>query len=1158
MSTEEQEKKLIRSFGLTNWSVNNRTTVFFLSLVIFVAGLLAYNGMPKEAFPEIVLPTIYVGTPYPGNSPDDIENLITRPLEKEINSIAGIKKISSSSIQDMSTIIVEFESDIDPGKALLEVKDAVDKTKQDLPSDLDNDPIIDDINFGEFPIMFINISGNYSLDKLKEYAELLQDMMEDVDEIREAAIRGIDEKEVKIDLDVHKLAAVELSFNDVANAISARNTTMSAGSVKRDGFVQSMKVEGEIKNIEELYDIVVKNEKQQIVYLKELLADDIVLEAKESESFASFTIILPSDKVKKTGEVFKQQATLKIDVIKESGKNLIMASDQINSILSMVTDPDYAGKLPNDLEYTVTIDQSDQTRAQVDNLENSIISGVILVVLVLLFFLGTRNSLFVGIAIPMSMLLSFVILSSLGVSINMMVLFGLIMALGMLVDNGIVVVENVYRLMDEGYSPIRAAKEGVAEVAWPIIASTATTLAAFFPLALWPGVMGEFMWYLPLTLIIVLSSSLFVALVMNPVFTSVFMRVDGSNEKGLTKTLKVVIILCGVLGVIFLLAKVIWLANLLFLVPIITLLNIYVLTPASNKFQASFLPRLENSYERFLKTALKGKMPYVYLGGTFLLMFISIGVYFGSNPKVEFFPDNEPKYVNVFIEQPLGTDIEVTKEFSLNVERIIRDVVVEDTLAIRAISTQVGKGTSDPGDPFAGSGGVSTPHKARVTVEFKDYSERGDINSQSVMNKIQNKLKSMSFPGVIVVVAKDRNGPPAGAPISMEISGDDYGVLIEQADRIIAKVNNSDIKGIEELKSDLERGKPELVLEIDYAKAGRYGISARDIASTLRTAIFGREVSKFKSGEDEYEIQVRLDEQYRNDVNVLMDQMITFRSQADGQIKQVPISALAKPTYQPAFASIKRKNLERVVSITSNVIDGYNATEIVNEIKELMVDYKMPEGYSLNFTGEQEEQAKEMNFLGGALMIALFFILLIIVAQFNKISAPLIILSSVLLSITGVFLGLVISGSTFVVIMTMMGIISLAGIVVNNAIVLLDYSSLVRDRKVSELGGEDKFTRQDLIDTIVQAGKTRLRPVILTAITTVLGLIPLAIGLNINFFGLIQRYDGDFSIGSENTIFWGPMSWTIINGIVFATFLTLILVPVMYFIVERMKVKIRR
>ncbi len=1132
-------KKVIREFGLTSLSVNNKTTVFVLTIMVLVFGLSSYNNMPKEAFPEVKLPQIYVQTPYPGNSPENMEKLITRPLEKEINTISEVDKIKSSSVQDFSSILVEFQTDMEVEEALQEVKDAIDRAKSELPSDLDQDPQASEINMGEFPIMFINLSGNYNLQELKEFAEDLKDEIEDLDEISGVDIRGIEEEEVKVNIDIHKLTSLKLSFRDIENAVRGRNITMSAGNTKSNGVLTAIKIDGEFKDVHEIEDIVVKFEQEEIVYLRDILASPIVLEPKEKESYARLN----------------GQNVVMMDIIKGSGKNLLDASDKIRKITEAFKE-EYKG-----LTITISIDQSNKTRAQVSNLENSIYSGVILVVGVLLFFLGTRNSLFVGLAIPISMLLSFVILSTMGITINMMVLFGLVMALGMLVDNGIVVVENVYRLMDEGYSPFRAAKEGVGEIAWPIIASTATTLAAFLPLAIWPGIMGEFMYFLPLTLIVVLSSSLFVALVINPVFTAVFMKVDEETQS--TKRFFIWVGVFVVLGLLFAPGALAF-ANVLFTVAILLVLNRYVLTPASKTFQFKFLPRLESAYEKLLKGALQGKRPVVIFFGTIGLMVFAFMLFGMFTPKVEFFPDNEPDYVNIFVEMPLGTDIDITNEVALDIEKQVNGIL--DTAvtaadrtpyraAVKMVSAAVGAGTSDPGDPFGGGGSV-TPNKARIQVEFNEYTDRGGINTQEIMNNIRKNIDKSDFPDAVLVVDKNRNGPPTGKPVNIEVSGEDYEKITMYADRIIQKINKSGIKGIEELKTDLEIGKPEKRIVIDNRKAERLGVSTMDVASTVRTALFGNEVSKFKDGEDDYGIQLRVSEIDRNDITALMNQSVTFRDQSTGKIKQIPINSIAHVEPDHSFGSIRRKNLDRVVTIYSNVIEGFNATEINNDLKELLTDVEMEEGYDYKFTGEQESQQKEMEFLSLALLIAAFLILIIIVAQFNRISAPVIILTSVLFSTIGVFLGLVAFQMNFIVIMTMIGIISLAGIVVNNAIVLMDYTILLMNRKKVERKSDARLPKVDLVDSIVQSGKTRLRPVLLTAITTVLGLLPLATGLNIDFYGLFQRYDPNVYFGGENVIFWGPMSWTIIFGITFATFLTLIVVPVMFLGVERLKSKV--
>lgn len=1133
MSTNSEKKNTMREFGVSSWALNNKSTVFFLTFIILVAGIYSYTSLPKESFPEVSLPTVYVGTAHPGNSPVDMENLITRPIEKELKSITGVDDIKSSSVQDFSSIIVEFESNVEVSKALQDVKDAVDKSKSELPSDLERDPDVFELNFSEFPIMNINLSGNYSFNQLKTYAEDLEDEIEKLTEISKVEIRGLQEQEVQINVDLLKAQALKISFQDIESAISNENLTISGGNILTEGFRRNVRVVGEFDDPKEMEDIIVKHENEEPVFLKDIA--DINFTFKEAESYARLN-----------GET-----VVMLDVVKRSGQNLIEASNKINDIV----DEAKASFLPKDLSVTITLDQTINTKNMVSDLENNIISGIILVVLVLLFFLGTRNALFVGIAIPMSMFLSFLILGMLGININMMVLFGLIMALGMLVDNGIVVVENIYRLMDEGRNSFQAAKEGIGEVAWPIISSTATTLAAFLPLVVWPGIMGEFMKYLPITLIIVLGSSLFVALVINPVFTSVLMKV-GDDDK-INKRKVLIYSAAGIiLGILFLLAGSALFSNLFFFAAFLLFLNAFILTPAAESFQKGFLPVLENAYEKTLSFSLKGYRPLFIFVGTFLMLIFSLVIFGKFTPKVLFFPENEPNYVNIFIEEPLGTDIEVTNDFVKEIDAKLDKILEPYDQAVNAVITQVGQGTSDPGDPMASNSSSPTPHKARITVEFVEFTKRGEIETTEVMNDIRENIGR--YPGIQITVDKDESGPPVGKPINLEISGDEFETLLNIAADLKRKINASGIDGIEELKTDLEVGKPELIFDVDRIKARRYGVSTGTIAAELRTSLFGKEVSKYKDGEDDYPIELRLADKYRYNESALYNQYITFRDQATGKIQQVPISAVAKMRNSSSFGNINRKDLERVVTLYSNVLDGYNATEINNQLKVLLKDYHIPAGYDVKFTGEQEKQAEEMAFLASALMIAVFLILLIIVAQFNSLSAPAIILTSVILSTIGVFLGLVVFNMEFVVIMTMIGIISLAGIVVNNAIVLIDYTKLMMDRRNDDLKEGEKFTKTDLIYAIILSGKTRLRPVLLTAITTVLGLIPLAIGLNIDFVGLFTHYDANFYMGGENKIFWGPMCWTIIFGITFATFLTLVVVPIMFLGVENFRAKISK
>ena len=1129
---EEKKKGVIREFGLSSLSVDNQTSVVILVLIITALGILAYRTMPKESFPEIVIPTVYVGTAYPGNSPVDMENLITRPIEKELKSINNVKNITSTSVQDFSSIVVEFNPGVEISKAIQDVKDAVDKSKSELPTDLDQDPDVIEINTSDFPIMNINLSGNYTEEELKKFGEYLEDEIEKLGEISKAELRGTIEREIRIDADIYKMEALGVSFSDISDAVSQENVTISGGNILSGEFRRSLRITGEFKNPDELNDIIIKTEENKIVYLSDVA--EVIDTYKERESYARSNRL----------------PVVTVNVVKRSGENLLDASDKIKEILQDAK----AERFPADLNISITNDQSTRTRSQVSDLENSIIFGVILVVLVLMFFLGFRNALFVGIAIPLSMFISFLILNSLGITLNLMVLFALILALGMLVDNGIVVVENIYRLMQEGKSPIRAAKEGVGEVAWPIITSTATTLAAFLPLAFWDDLIGEFMKYLPITLIIVLSSSLFVALVVNPVLTSLYMKIQDFDVKKPKKKPLIVALILAVMAIIGFLLRSNTFGNLFMIASILTVFNVFVLRNAIRWFQNVFLVAMENLYEKILQFALKGIMPYLFLGGTFMLLILSVALLGIRSPKILFFPDNQPALVNVFIENPIGTDTEATNNFMIDMEEELLEMLEPYSDIVEAVITQVGQGT---GDQSEGPSIANTPHKAKITISFVEYQFRNGINTNRIMGEIRDLVEK--YPGVLITVDKQLNGPPVGKAVNIEVSGEEYEKLIAYVGQFREYLASANIPGIEELKSDLELGSPEVLVKIDREKARRFGLSTSSIANELRTALFGLEVSKFKEGEEDYPITLRLKDEYRYDLSSLLNKKINFRDKF-GNKKEVPISAVAELEYGSTYGSVKRKDLNKVISIFSNVTDGYNATEINNQLKELVAHFDVPEGINVKFTGEQEEQAKSQAFLMRALFIAVSVIFLIIVAQFNSVTTPFIIMASVVLSTIGVFLGLVIFNMDFVVIMTGIGIISLAGVVVNNAIVLIDFTNLVRERKREEFNMHDGeyLPLDELLNSIVLGGKTRLRPVLLTAVTTVLGLIPLAIGMNINFGTLLSSFDAQFFVGGDNADFWGPMAWTVIFGLTFATFLTLVIVPVMYLLADKLNMLIRR
>ena len=1121
-----------RSFGLTNLSLKNKISVFILTALLTLFGLFSYKNMPKSLFPDIVMPTIMVQTIYPGNSPADIENLITRPIEKQIKSVRGIKNLNSNSVQDNSSIIVEFNTDVEVKTALQDVKDAVDKAKSDLPNDLDIDPMVMDIDFSEFPILNVNLSGDYSLDDLKIYAEELQDQIESLSEISKVEITGLLDREITIKTNLHRMENNKISFKNIEDAVGFENISIAGGDILLGNSRRSVRTDAEFRTTGEIENIIVKSEKGNIVYLKDIA--EVVNGYEERESYARLN----------------KKPVVSLNVIKKSGENLLVATDKIMTILD---DAKTSQFLPQELNISITNDQSEQTRMQLDNLENSIIFGVILVILVLLFFLGLRNSLFVGLAIPLSMFISFVVFGGMSTTMNMVVLFALILALGMLVDNAIVVIENIHRLYnEEGLSRMEATKKGVGEIAVAIISSTATTLAAFFPLLFWDDLMGEFMGYIPMTLIIVLGSSLFVALVINPVFASTFMKKDERKKPNKNKLSKIAIILT-ILAVLFYLVGKTFMGSLLIVFAILTLINGLLLTPVSYWFQDSLLVKLENQYAKTLNWALSGLKPYLLLGGTGLLLLLSIGFFIFKAPKVEFFPVNEPKYINVFVELPLGSDVSVTDSIAHIVEDQIFKTLKPYKHTVSSVMTNVGSGTTDPND-IGGNTGL-TPNKARITINFKEFKFRQGVNTGDVMKLISAELTGM--PGVDISVDKNREGPPMGKPINIEIRGENFDDLLSISDEIKSEIEKENIPGIEGLKIDLELSKPELLINIDRDQARRLGVSTSQIAGTVRTALFGKEISKFKEGEDEHPIVLRLDNKYRYSIPALMNQRITYRSQSTGKIKQIPISSVADYSYNTTYGSVNRKDMKRQVTIYSNVLEGYNENMINEQLKQLLAEKTLPPGYELQFTGKQQEQAQTQDFLSKALMIAIALITLILVSQFNSAIKPFIIIITVLFSTIGVFFGLALFNMDFVIIMTGIGIVSLAGIVVNNAIVLIDYIDLLKVRKRRELDLEEDavLDHHTAMLCIQEGGQKRLRPVLLTAITTILGLLPLATGMNINFFTLLTEFDAQIFFGGDNAIFWGPMAWTVIFGLSFATFLTLILVPVMYLLADKIRNK---
>ncbi|HRZ75936.1 MAG TPA: efflux RND transporter permease subunit, partial [Bacteroidales bacterium] len=737
--------QVTRDFFLTRIALKNKTTVFLLTGVLLVFGLYSYRNLPKELFPEAVFPYIMVTTVYPGNSPLDIENLITRPIEKEIEGIRGVKKVTSNSAQDASLVFVEFNFGIDVDAAMQDVKDAVDRAKGELPNDLMDDPVVADIDFSEFPVITVNLSGDYSLNELDNFAEYLEDEIEGIDEVSKVDIVGMMDREIQINADPVKMQMMEVSMDDIENAVKAENLNISGGELLMEDVRMSLRTVGEFLTVKQIGDIVVKNESQRIVYLRDV--------ASVADGFAE-----PGSFARLNG-----QPVVSLQVVKKSGANLLSAIDQVYDVLDEGREK---GLLPEKLEVSTTNDQSEMIRLQLSNLENNMLMGMILVILVLFYFLGTRNALFVGLAIPTSMLLSFVVISLMGMTVNMMVLFSLILALGMLVDNAIVAVENIHRFISEGKSPTEASRRAVSEIAMPIISSTATTLAAFFPLAFWKSIVGEFMKDLPVTLIIVLTSSLFVALVIVPVFTATFIRPKDLERKPNRRRILRIQAVLAVLAAMFYLLGWNTMANLLVFTMVITLLNIFFFGPMGSWFQAKGLPWLDEIYANTLRFALRGKRPFLFILGSFLLLLFTLVLFALRQPKVLFFPDNEPQYLNILTTFPIGTDIERTNALTLEMEQVVDSVLVPYQGILKSKLTTVGEGAF--GENEMGVVGA-IPHRNRITVNFIDFEDRGGVSTSEVHEKVSEALIGR-YPGVQVAVEKNSMGPPAGKPVNIELS----------------------------------------------------------------------------------------------------------------------------------------------------------------------------------------------------------------------------------------------------------------------------------------------------------------------------------------------------------------------------------------------------
>ena len=1017
---------------IVNQTAQHRQPLVLVTLVlIIVAGLYSYVKLPREAAPDIQIPYIFVTTTYEGVAPEDMEKLVTIPLERKLKGLEGVEELTSQSNDGESTIAIKFLPSEDIDDALQKVRDKVDQASGDLPSDLEDDPVVSEMNFSDMPIIQVVLSGPFSLKRLKVFAEDLEDRFESIPGVLDARIIGGLEREIHVEFDLDRVGAYRVPFTAMLQSVERGNVNMPGGSMDIGDMRYQVRVPEDFQNPAEIDSIVAFVRDGKPVYLRDVAA------------------IRDHYKDPMTLSRLNGENAVTLQVIKRSGENIIDINDQIAAAVVEMRE-----LLPPSLNISLTADMAEDIRNMVADLENNILTGLILVLFVVLIFIGGRSAVFVSVAIPVSMLITFALLRLLDITLNMVVLFSLILALGMLVDNGIVIVENIYRHMQEGKDRFQAALDGTSEVAWPVITSTLTTIGAFFPMIFWPGIMGGFMSFLPKTVILALMGSLFVALVINPVLSARYQTAAPPRFAGDGNVAR---------------------------------------------------SRSKRAYMWLLGWALNHRALVL---GVCVVMFFGSALAFGKFGKgVEFFPETEPKRAYANVKLPVGTGLDATDRYI----RIIEDVCAEYE-DVRYVIGSTGAAT---GGDFGGGG--SGTHLGSVTLDFKPLGER-TRHSSEIVSEVRDRLAAQ-ITGVELRVEKEDEGPPTGDPVSLEIYGDDMQVLagiVEQVRELMR-----DIPGIVDMKDNLVTGKPEIQIRVDKEKTALLGLDTYTVAYTVKAAINGAKVGVYREGKDEYDIVAKLPRKDRESVESL--RRITV-SGPDGE--PVPLTTLARVELASGLGAINHKDQKRVVTVSSDV-SGRLANDIIRELDGKLGAMAWPRGYTYSFAGEQEEQRKAQEFLSEAFVIAIFLIFMVLVAQFNSLVTPLIVLTSVVLSFIGVFAGLLITGTAFGIIMTGVGVISLAGVVVNNAIVLIDYFEQL------------KATGMETREALMTAGLTRFRPVLLTAVTTILGLLPMALGVSFDFFKL------ELITESESAQWWGPMAVAVIFGLLVATLLTLVVVPVL-------------
>ncbi len=1008
----------------------NRNRAVLLLLIFFIfSGILAYRAIPKEAEPDVAIPIIYVSMSYEGISPEDSERLLLRPMESELQNIPGVKKITSTGSESHGSVLLEFDAGFDPGTALADVREKVDIAKSKLPSGTD-EPTVNEINVALFPVITVALAGPIPERSLLKIAKDLKEKIEAQAGVLEVNIGGEREEVLEVLVDPVVMETYNISFSELFGLISNNNLLVAAGAIDTGAGRMVLKVPGVVEDIRDILAMPVKVEGDTVITFKDV--------ATINRTFKD-----PNGYARVNG-----QPALALEISKRIGANIIETNQAIRDLVA-----EQQKIWPASVEVLFQQDKSKQIVTMLSDLQNNILSGVVLVMIVIVAALGLRGALLVGLAIPGSFLIGILVLHSVGFTMNIVVLFSLILVVGMLVDGAIVVIELADRNIKQGLSRRDAYKAAAQRMSWPVTASTATTLAVFFPVIFWPGLVGQFMKYLPMTVIICLTASLFMALIFIPVLGGSFGRATASTP-----------------------------------------------VPARQLEEQRKLGPITKGYAKLLSGLLK--RPALTLLAAIVALVGSYMLYSVMGRGVVFFPKTEPD--NVLVQIHARGDLSMQEK-----DRIVRSVE-ERLYDMDELSSVYAKSMgSSVGEP-----GMSADVIGVIQIELNEWNTRR--KARVILDEMAER--TADIPGVILEFAEQEGGPSSGKPINMEITS----LRAEKLAGATSYIEElmKDLGGFVDIENNLPLPGIEWRLNVDREQAARYGADVALLGNAVQMITNGIRVADYRPDDSDEELDIRIRYPLAERKLDQLDQLRVPTSNG-----MVPISNFV--TLEPASKTgiVNRVNTQRAVTVQANVAEGANPTEKLKELTDALANGKVDPDISVEFTGENEDQAETMMFLMSAFGTAIFLMALFLIIQFNSLFQALVVLSAIVFSTSGVLLGLIITKQSFGIVMVGLGIIALAGIVVNNNIVLIDtYNRFRKDGYAPRLAA-------------LQTGILRLRPVFLTALTTILGLMPMVLSLNIDLFRRI------IEVGSPSTMWWTQLASAIAGGLAFATVLTLVLTP---------------